>query len=323
MKAEEFHESLVSQGQSSLYRDIMRYQHVERLGSENVEGLLDKGPIVIQEKLDGANLTVGVADDGQSVICSRRQLIGTFDNAAGQGDFRGAVEYIRNHEGINSLLDIDSDWVLRGEWLVKHTLNYPGSAWNEFYVFDVQQVIDGQYVPVWEYESVLHDFGVAMVPLIAVFEAPLTVDQLITLADRDSEFGGIRAEGIVIKRYDFVNRFGRTQWGKIVAADFREKNKIAMGGTKHDPIEVQFLTKCVTDYLIDKVIAKVEDDEGRNLEITDMPRILGTVWHDAFIEELWDFVKRVKVGAFDFRLAQSLCVDKTRERVLARCSGSN
>ena len=55
-----------------LYRDITRYQHVERLGKVEVNGLLD-GEVYVQEKLDGANATVAMVD-GSVVLCSRNRF---------------------------------------------------------------------------------------------------------------------------------------------------------------------------------------------------------------------------------------------------------
>ena len=313
MKTAEFHEKLAESGSAPIVGSVTRYQHVERMGSSEVEGLLDSGPIVVQEKIDGANLTVAMGDDGL-VICSRRQAI----YAEGEiiNGFRGAVDYILAHEGIKSLLEEFPDWTLRGEWLVKHTLNYPEDAWRKFYVFDIQ-LPDGEYVPVWEYSDHLEARGVLMVPLVAALDSPPELSALVLMSDRPSALGADKAEGIVVKRYSYVNYYGRTTWGKIVHPDFASLHSVSMGAMKHAPVEIKFVSDRISDALIDKTIAKIENDDGRHLESRDIPRVLGIVWHDAVIEEIWDFLKKNKNPTIDFRQMHKMAIDKTRGRVLA------
>jgi len=325
MKTEMFQEKLAATGDEGLYPGVTKYQHVERLGSSAVVGLLDKPPIVIQEKIDGANLTVAYTENGIAIF-SRQRLL-SLDGKPDTG-FRGAVEYVLGHEGIKKFLFKNPQYILRGEWLVHHTIVYPDSAWNKFYVFDVQDVTDGSYVPVWGYGPILNSYDIEMVPLVNVYvDAVPDNAELFKMADRNSALGDpsnpMKAEGIVIKNYDFLNKYGRTQWAKIVPQNIDEVRKAAMGATKKDLPEIKFVAKHVTQDLINKTIAKIRNDADRGLEPRDIPRVLNTVWHDAFIEELWTFVKKDKTRVFDFNVARKLCYDKVRGKVLAYLSGSN
>jgi hypothetical protein len=305
---------------SAIYGHVTRYQHVERLGSEDVDGLLDFPPIVIQEKIDGASLSVGIDNEGL-IICSRRKLIhangNTFDR------FNGAVDYVLGHGGISVFLKDNPGLILRGEWLVKHTINYDSDFWKKFYVYDIQKP-GGGYVPVWEYEDELVANGILMVPLLKVVlakeEIP-THKELIALADRKSDFGECAAEGVVVKRYDFVNRYFRTTWAKVVTSDFKEIFKINMGGTRKDPYEIIFANRAASDSVIAKVIAKIENEEGRRLIPEDMNRLIGTVWHDAVVEGIWDFTKKNKGAVLNFGLARKAVADRTRSYALAYIGG--
>ena len=320
MTQAEFAEKLAAQGDDTRFSGgVTKYQHVERMGSENVEGLLDVAPdesIVVQEKIDGANLSVWMDGDRLCIASRNRELSGDDD-----GEFRGAVGYVRGHEGIRQVLTENPDWILRGEFLVKHTVVYSPGAWNKFYVFDVQTK-DGAYVPLWGYHELLWVHDVSLVPYIAEFHgiAP-TLVELQEMAAQPSDLGAPKREGVVVKRYGFVNKFGRTQWGKVVNEEFAEVHKLEQC-TEKDPVEVRFVARCVTNDLIRKTIGKIEDNHGRRFETRDIPELLGRVWYDAFQEELRGFVKKEKVGLFDFRAANQLAVRKTRDFALAYCGGS-
>ncbi|KKL53207.1 hypothetical protein LCGC14_2277720, partial [marine sediment metagenome] len=125
-----------------------------------------------------------------------------------------------------------------------------------------------------------------------------------------------------IKRYDFVNRYGRVQWGKIVHEGFQIKNKLAFRPKNADDITIKFASETVTPHLVLKVIAKIKaEDPNGDITIKKMPQIMGLVWHDVFTEELWDFVKKYKVKEFSFFAAKKLVDTATREIAIAYFNG--
>ena len=54
---------------------------------------------------------------------------------------------------------------------------------------------------------------------------------------------------------------------------------------------------------------------------TMLAESVGTVWHDVVTEDIWNFLKKHKNPAIDFRQAQGIAYDKIRGRVLAYLSG--
>src|SRR6266480_2784444 len=76
---------------------IKTYTHIERMGHEDLEGILD-GHVIVQDKMDGANLSVAVVSK-RIVIGSRNQAIyiSEIDNPHEATGFNGAIEYILNH----------------------------------------------------------------------------------------------------------------------------------------------------------------------------------------------------------------------------------
>jgi len=307
----------IDEQKNMLAPGISRYQHVVRLGNSEVATLLD-GLVIIQEKIDGANLTVGPDAGGFMTICSRNRVI--YDHGAVIDEFRGAVKYVTAHEGIRQLFEEHEDWTLRGEWLTKHSVKYSEDAYNKLYIFDVQRK-DGRYVPVDEYEPELKRHGILMAEVL--FKGVADLAKIAELAHTSSILGAELKEGVVVKRYEHVNRYGRTTWGKHVNAEF-VANKGAKNRTPkiHDPQEIHFVHYAITPALISKTISAIESDgEDEQVTMSDMGEVIGRVWYEAFVDELWDFVSKNKVQTFDFHSARKLANDKVRLIVTAYCDG--
>ena len=317
MKSEEWEEHLKIQREGSLYGGLTKYQHIERLGHDDVEGLLD-GQVVIQPKIDGANMTVALIPDGKLVIATRNQAI-SIDGKPPTG-FRGAVEYILAHQGIRPFLRGNPTLILRGEWLVQHSVTYNPVNYRRLWVFDVQQRENGTYLPFETYEPLLNEYGISYIPLLISLDSP-SVEALVALLNNTPDpFGAKALEGLVIKRYDFFNKWGRQQWGKLVNADFKEANKMAFGASKKDPAALRLAASAFIPDIIIKTIQKIRDEKGE-ASVRNMAEVLGRVWHDVFQEYLWDFVKKEKVGDFNFRDARRLVENRTREIALAYFNG--
>ena len=317
---------------------LTRYTHIERLGNEEVEGLLD-GECVIQNKIDGTNLTVAWYDEPIGlVIASRNNVVyrnGDFvkfpkKDKDGNPEigldgkpkieirYVDAVDYVRAHGGIQTLAAMG--FILRGEWLIHHSNAYAKEKYGHLYLFDVQWRSTGIYVPADQWMDWAKEHGIPYIPVLARMTNP-TVESLLEYVKGPDEFGAAQKEGIVVKRFGFTNKYGRTTWGKLVSADFKEKMHAAMGATNDDPPEIKFASRIVTFDFIMKTIHTLEDSLGRKLVIRDMPQVLGRVYHDAFIEELWDFVQKETVSKFDFRTARKTVENKTRDIALAYFNG--
>ncbi len=315
MNNEKFQKKLEEVRGYPLCADIPKYQHVSRLTNDETGGLLD-GDVIVQTKIDGANLTVAWTPEKGHIIASR-------NNAKSVGGkpmegFRGAVQYCLSHIG---LMVLSKEFILRGEWLVRHSMNYPKEYMQHFYVFDVQRYKDHSYLHPDEYIPLLEKCGIKYIPVLARLSNP-AMKELAKLAEGPDEFGAEQKEGIVIKRYDFINKYGRVQWGKIVHENFQIKNKLAFRPKNADDIEIKFASETVSQELVLKIIAKIKtEDPNNDITIKKMPQIMGLVWYDVFTEELWDFIKKNKVKEFSFYAAKKLVDTATREIALAYFNG--
>lgn len=95
---------------------------------------------------------------------------------------------------------------------------------------------------------------------------------------------------------------------------------MAFGASKKDPAALRLAASAFVADLTIKTIHKIKDDRGE-ASVRNMSEVLGRVWHDVFQEHLWDFVKREKVGDFNFRDARRLVENRTREVALAYFNG--
>jgi len=120
-------------------------------------------------------------------------------------------------------------------------------------------------------------------------------------------------EGIVLKNYDFVNKYGRTTWAKIVTSEFKEKHSRPMGPPEmkgEKVVEKDIAEKYVTKALCEKVYAKIRNEGVWRSEC--MPRLLNTVYYDLIREESWTFIKEFKRPTIDYKKLFNLTVQQVK-----------
>lgn len=121
---------------------------------------------------------------------------------------------------------------------------------------------------------------------------------------------GTLGEGIVIKRYDFVNRFGQTVWAKLV----RPAAKVAVKMQKPltcESVEAAIVEKFLSPELIEKEYAKIVNDAGY-WDKKFIPKLLGVTWHTFIIEEIFNALRHFKTPKIDFKLLNALAIDRIK-----------
>lgn len=295
--------------------DFVKYQHIERIGTEEVEGLLI-GKCYVFYKIDGTNGQVYLNQDGAVECGSRKQIL----NA--ENTNQGFWNHVQETPAYAEYLAKYPTHKLFGEWLVPHSLKtYRETAWRNFYVFDVVTVDDqngGQYLTYEEYSVLLDKFGIKYIPPICTMENP-TVDRLVALLDKTGEFlvkdGCGLGEGIVIKNYQYRNQFGRQIWGKIVRTEFKEAHVKEMGVPNllvEPEIEKKIVDKYITSALVEKELNKIKTDAG-HWESKYIPRLLETVFYCLMTEEAYNFVKEFKMPTIDSKRLKNYCILRTKE----------
>ena len=298
---------------------FVRYQHVERIDADETEGLLD-GVCHVFPKMDGSNMCA-YTEDGRVRTMSRNKVIEAPEPFA---------VFIENNDNIRRFLRDFPGIRLYGEWMVPHTVrSYVPEVWNRWFVFDVVSE-DGEgvydipgvgklecngrrYIPYDEYRPILEAYGIEYIPALKVMDHP-TVEELGRIADKENDWmiaeGAGCGEGVVVKRYDFRNKYGHINWAKVLNTAFCQF-KISSRGSRHDEkrdgttVEHEIAMKYVTQDLVDKEYSKilVDCDNRKNIP----PRLLSTVWYCLVNECTWDFIRKYKSPTVNFKELRKEC----------------
>ncbi len=297
--------------------EFKKYQHLERFGASEVEGI-EFGECYVFPKIDGSNGSLWLSDDGLQAGSRKRHLNGEKDN-------HGFLKWADKRKKYILFFEKHSNLRLFGEWLIPHSLKtYREDAWNRFYVFDVVQDLDEplpngekfQYLHYDEYKDLLEEFDIEYVPCIAKVKNG-TYDQFVNQLKHNVfliEDGKGTGEGIVIKRYDYINKYGRTTWAKIVTSEFKEKHAKVHGGHEvkgKKCIEEDIAYKYVTSALIEKEHGKICNEVDWSSKL--IPRLLNTLYYCVVKEESWNFVKENKNPVIDFNRLKHFVFNKAKE----------
>jgi len=286
-----------------------KYMHLERIGTDEVEGIED-GMTYVFPKLDGTNASVWLVDGELQAGSRNRHLSIGADNA-------GFLNWALQQSNLIQYLQRNPSRVLYGEWLVPHSLKtYRDDAWRRFYVFDVFDKETGALIHYENYKDGLERHGIDyLAPIAQVRNGSL--DHYLKALERNvyliQDGKGI-GEGIVIKNYEWQNKYGRVTWAKLVGNAFKEEHAKAMGAAEIGGkiTEEKIVDEFVTSHLVDKVHAKIVLSES-GWHSKFIPRLLGEVWHDLVSEEVWEIVKKHKNPRIDFAGLQRFCNMKVKE----------
>lgn len=300
-----------------------KYPHIERLNSEEVEGLLELPDIWVEPKIDGANASVFLDEQGRLRVAKRTATIPE------DQDFRGLYKYVLSEkENYLNFFKKYPNTIIYGEWLIKHSIkDYRLSAWNKLYAFDILNTETQQFYCVDKRIEMLKEFNILQIVPLVRLQGPIiseiNLELLNSYVDKnkflidDDKIG----EGIVIKAFNtngkpFINKYGRCTWAKIVRQEFKELNGIEMGVNERQAMqdnELLFISTFVTKGRLDKIKQKIMDNHNTGWQSNYIGELLGRVWHDIFTEELWGFVKNNRVKNFNFKVANKYCTLTTKQ----------
>ena len=290
------------------------YNKIHALHKPECEGLLE-GTCYIQEKVDGANASIWLGDDGEIHFGSRsRDLVLVNDNFNGFGD------WVKSHPKLKEMLREFPKFRLNGEWLVRHTIGYKELNYKKFYLFDIEEC--GYTLPMENMYKLAEEYQIPTVHLYGKFDNP-TLEQIKEFAGK-SELGD-KGEGVVVKNLVFRNKFGDINFGKYVTQEFKEDNGVTFGGNNkfsETYEEMYFVNKLVTLPRVEKILHKLESMEGK-LSEKHIPRVMGMVFHDVMTEEAHDMANHLaKNGAdFNFKKFRELCNKKSKSIFMELLTG--
>ena len=181
----------------------------DKLMSESERDEFLQNELIIEEKVDGANLGISFDSDGNI----RAQNRGNYLRLPGSGQWKSLAGWLAPRT--ETLFDMVSDrYILFGEWCyAQHSVKYDRLP-DWFLGFDVYHKQTGNFLAISHRDELLREIQVEHVPFIA--RGRFTLAEIESLLSR-SKLGNQPAEGICI-RYEsgdcLVNR------GKLVRPSF-------------------------------------------------------------------------------------------------------
>lgn len=292
-------------------QEFKKYQHVERFGTSSVRGI-EEGECYVFPKIDGTNASVWFENGKIQAGSRKRHLTLEEDNA-------GFYAWASQQENLIKFFEMFPTVRLYGEWLVPHTLKtYNETAWRQFYVFDVVEQDSELHMHYEDYKKKLDMFNIEYIPPLCKVKYP-TLEGLTSLLEKnrylikDNEGVG---EGVVIKRYDFTNKYGKQIWAKIVNNEFKFKHKKVMKVgelNERKLVEQDIVDTYVTKSLCEKELAKITIEN--EWESKMIPRLLNTIFFSLVSEESWNFTKKFKQPTINFKTLNQLTARKIKEHL--------
>jgi hypothetical protein len=299
------------------------YLHVESILKDECEGLLD-GHCVITAKLDGTNASVWYTpENGVFHAGSRnRELRLDKDNAGFMNWFTSNDDDCEEVRLIKDMLVENPHYQIFGEWGVGKVgaiKNYVDTAKGTLWIFDIYDLVNEKYFSYNDMMDILSFYSLDKyaVPLIAEIDNP-TMEQIQEMAENNTCLtDGTIGEGVVIKREDFVNKYGRYTVGKYVRPQFKDRTRKEKPVLKPGEIEEAFVDKYLTIAELDKAKAKicaaneVEEFDCRNGKMVGM--FMNLIWKDTLEENIVDFAKKMKNPKIDLALLNVAIKTKGKE----------
>lgn len=181
------------------------------LEADEVAALLS-GPVVVEEKLDGANIGFSVDSDGRLRVQNRGQYLAD----AHGGQFQRLPAWMAAHgPGLTELLG-SSHLIAFGEWCAaRHSLDY--SALPDWWLlFDIYDRREQRFWNTRRRNKFANALGFTTVPRLAEgHQTEVSLKRLVTAAR--SHFRNGVLEGLVVRREDDDWLLAR---GKLVRANF-------------------------------------------------------------------------------------------------------
>lgn len=183
------------------------------LSPAETEGLL-QGPVVVEEKLDGANLGFSVSRDG----ALRAQNRGQYLHPPYTGQFARLGEWLARHE--DALFErLGEHLIAFGEWCAaRHSLDY-ASLPDWWLLFDVYDRDAGRFWSTRRRDAWAQGLHVAVVPPVARGRTSSAGLQEVLRSQR-SRFRDGPMEGVVVRVEDDDWLLQRA---KLVRADFTQQ----------------------------------------------------------------------------------------------------
>lgn len=215
---------------------IETYAKINTLGSKYIKDIMN-GDIIIQEKLDGSQISFMRNDLGELEVCSRHSQI-FMENPDKM--FMKAINYLKTIKD-----KLTPGLIYRGEYISKlkhNVLAYERLPMNHIVLFDAENIVDKKYLPPGEVAYEAARLELESVPCFYRGNGKLiSVQNIQEFIDTKVSLLGGKIEGVVIKNYDLLSPDGGPTIGKFVSAGFKEVHQSNEKSPPKDIIETLML----------------------------------------------------------------------------------
>jgi hypothetical protein len=269
---------------------LSSYSKVWPIYHQQAQELL-KGPVVIQEKVDGSQFSFGNLE-GELHCRSKGQAIGYGGNQ--EGMFAKAVN---TASLIFRTGTLPEGMCVRCECLDKprhNTLAYKRVPVGNIVIYDITKQ-DGSeiYLRPEEVRNYAVQWGLEVTPLF--YYDTITEQRLKSLLpewlQRESFLGDAKIEGIVVKNYAKCDGFGKFLVGKFVSDSFKEHNKENWEAQSHGSAIDQIIASFNKEAIWQKAVQHKRDDGVLVNAPQDIGMLIGEIKKD-FHEEHGEMIKK-------------------------------
>lgn len=243
---------------------LSSYGKIYQVGHREVRDVF-KHRVVIEEKIDGSQISFGVID-GELFARSKNVML---DIESPDGMFTDAILSIIDRKDL-----LTPGYTYRGEYLQRpkhNTLKYENIPVNNIIIFDIDRGIQ-DYMDPMEKEVESSRIGLECVPVF--FDGEIgSLEQMTGLLDRKSILGGCTIEGFVVKCYGHYGADKKTLMCKYVSEAFKETNKKNWKVTKHAEVKSTIGDRYRTNARWDKAVQFLKESG----ELTDSPKDIGNL----------------------------------------------
>jgi len=262
---------------------INSYPSVYAVGHKVIQGLFD-GEVVVEEKIDGSQFSMGVINGELCCRSKGKQII--LD--APEKMFAKAIE-----TAISLKDELHPEWVYRCEFLQKpkhNVLLYDRVPKKNLILYDVMVGLE-EYAGYLAKEAEAIRLGLDCVPRL--YFGPITeLGILNELLETVSILGGTLVEGVVVKNYGLFTQQKKYAIGKYVSEKFKE---VASGDwKKRNPSQNDLLQQLIVNYRTEARWAKAVQHLAERGELLDEPKDIGSLMKEVAIDTKKECEEEIK-----------------------------
>jgi hypothetical protein len=268
---------------------IPSYTKIRQLGHRDTTRIFD-GQVVIEEKVDGSQISFGRDGTGKLVMRSHHKPIDV-DNPNTM--FALAVEIVK------SIAEhLPRGYTFRGEYLSRpkhNVLAYDRVPLQNIAIYDID-IGDCLYMAYNAKRALAERLGFECVQLLFIGKV-IDIAKLNDLLDVDSMLGGQKIEGFVVKQYSQEDSDGKTLMAKVVSDRFKEVAKSTLNRKANKDAVAEIVSAFATEARWHKAVQHLRERGELDGAPKDIGKLVLEVQHDT-LEECEDEIKARLFAAF-------------------------